>query len=168
MNSFVPKHVINRIAHNGSTLCRCNWGRSWGLIALLLVACAPSRMEQCGQLGEATRAVMDSVMAVHQNQIGKNAYDAEYERRQAEAWAQGSQTIQAVTVSDQRLQTIQADLAKAYEYAGTVTRQGADLIPENGYMTADLAATHNAYQQQAQEPIAKAVDALNRYCIGGS
>lgn len=147
---------------------RIYWGLGTGAIALALTACGPSRVAQCGQLGSATTTVMDSVMAVHQAQMGKNAYDADYERRQADAWTQGSQTIQAVTVSDQRLQNLQADIAKAYEYAGTVTRQGADLIPENGYMTADLEATHRIYQEQAQAPVAQSIEALNRYCIGGS
>jgi hypothetical protein len=137
-------------------------------IALLTIACGPNRSEECRELGNATVAVRESIDAAHQAQIGKPAYDPDYERRLAAAWTAGVETVQAVEIRRDRLQALQQDLATAYGYAGTVLQQAAELIPASGVMTHDLEVTHRAYHNQAEAEVAAAIAALNRYCLGGS
>ena len=139
-----------------------------GAIALLTIACGPNRSEECRDLGNATVAVRESIDAAHQAQIGKPAYDPNYERRLAAAWTAGVETVQAVEIHRDRLQTLQQELATAYGYAGTVLRQAAELIPENGVMTHDLEVTHRTYRNQAEAEVSAVITALNRYCLGGS
>lgn len=148
---------------------RYRWGCCWGMgaIALAIAACGPSLVEECGRLGQATRITMNEVMAVY-DRAGQSTDLGEIERQMAANWHQGAQRVDQLQIVDRRLQVLQADLAAAYATAGDITLQAADLMAGQEFMTPEVERIYYTYQNQAQEPVASAIDALNRYCIGGS
>ncbi|TVQ18555.1 MAG: hypothetical protein EA367_14435 [Leptolyngbya sp. DLM2.Bin15] len=123
-------------------------------------------MKECGLLGQATRTTMNDVMAVY-DRAGQSADLGEMERHMAANWHQGAQRVDQLQIVDRRLQGLQADLAAAYATAGDITLQAADFMAGQEFMTPEVERRYNDYQNQAQEPVALAIDALNRYCIGG-
>lgn len=138
-----------------------------GVVLLVSSGCGPGKRVQCRELGTATNQVMNQVMTAHERQIGKNAYDPEFEITLATAWESGVGVVNAVELSDRELQRMRDQLAIAYQQAADVHRQVSTLIPEDGRLSPDVEQQVDALQLQAEAGIPPVISELNLYCISG-
>jgi Skp family chaperone for outer membrane proteins len=132
--------------------------------ALLLASCE-SRSAQCQKLGTVANQAHTNQMTVYQRSVGQLAYDRTLETEIAQVRTQAAKDINAVEVSDKKLQEIRSQLASAYRKAGEVSLQTATLIPVDGRPTDALAQQIDAMRLKAEEDIPGAIQQLNIFCV---
>jgi hypothetical protein len=131
----------------------------------ILLASCESQSAQCQKLGTVANQAQTNQMAVYQRSVGQLAYDRTIETEIAQARTQAANDIDAVQVSDKKLQEIRAQLANAYRKAGEVSLQTATLIPVDGRPAAALAQQIDAMRLKAEEDIPGAIQQLNIFCV---
>lgn len=129
-------------------------------ISFLAVSCSESKVAQCNKIIKVTNEVVSQTKSVTN---GNQAIDLKATLKAADAMEKASQEMQAIKVSDKKLQDYQSRFTNMYRDTSKATRDFVAAFEKKDRSSAETALLK---LQRATTPEKQLVDDINKYCTG--
>jgi len=142
-------------------LCLCRSGVILPMIAVLsifMVSCAESKISQCQKIIKITNQAVSEAKSVTNAGQNKNP-DAIL--KTADTMDKAAQDMEAIKVTDSKLETYQAGFIKMYRDTSQATRDLVSALKKKNRTTVEASLKN---LQQATVPEQQLVTGLNSYC----
>ena len=132
------------------------------LACLALTSCTPQ--EECVLINGAMAEGNLQIQTVYEGNRGGSGYNQGIERQVGRIYFDTAQVLDGLTLSDQRLQTIQFQLVEGYQQASDYRYQAAELIASNPELSDLTEADIRRLQLDPQETIGAVTETLRQQC----
>ena len=132
------------------------------LSGVVLTGCTPR--EDCVLINAALADGNSRIQEMNEGNLGNVGYNQGIERQVGRIYHDVSQVIEGLQISNQRLQTLQFELAEAYQRASDYRYQAAELIASNPQPDTQIKADIRTLQLDSETNVGTVTDNLRRRC----